>query len=133
MTKSFFDIKVIRYNSTIQPIQTIQYHKTGKRLYSSPVYITENGDVVVSDILNGVVVTDREGNYRFTYKGQSMGDFMPSGICVDALLNILMSSRFDETIHIINKDGVFLSVISTIENGMFHPQSLAYDEKNHLV
>ncbi|XP_062570013.1 uncharacterized protein LOC134232059 [Saccostrea cucullata] len=133
------DVKVIRYNSTLQPIQTVQYHRTGKPLYHDPVYITvnRNGDIVVSDIWNGVVVTDREGKYRFTYtgppEGLSFGIFMPCGICVDTLLNILLSGRLDQTIQMINKDGLFLSILSTKQDGMVEPLGLGYDEENHLV
>ncbi|XP_062589876.1 uncharacterized protein LOC134251464 [Saccostrea cucullata] len=136
---SLSDVKVIRYNSTLQPIQTIQYHKTGEPLYRDPVYITENriGDIIVSDIGQGVVVTDREGKYRFTYtgppKGLNSGFFMPSGICVDTFLNILICGRIDQTIHMIDKDGYLLSIISTKQDGMVESLGLGYDEKNHLV
>ncbi|XP_062597435.1 uncharacterized protein LOC134258862 [Saccostrea cucullata] len=133
------DVKVIRYSSTVQQIQTIQYHRTGEPLYSEPIYITENGngDIVVSDTWNGVVVTDHEGKYRFTYtgppEGLSFGIFMPSGICVDAFLNILICGRLDQTIQLINRDGLLLSILPTKQDGMVEPLGLGYDEKNHVV
>ncbi|XP_062617986.1 uncharacterized protein LOC134279593 [Saccostrea cucullata] len=133
------DVKVIRYNSTLQPTQTIQNHKTGTLLYSEPIYITENrnGDIVVSDSINGVVVTDRKGKYRFTYRGppeEFLLEFlMPHGICVDAFLNILICSRSDHRIHMIHKDGHLLSILSTKEAGVIEPLGLGYDEKIHLV
>ncbi|XP_062589881.1 uncharacterized protein LOC134251470 [Saccostrea cucullata] len=131
------DVKCIRYNSTLQPIQTIQYHKTGKPLYHEPVYITENknGDIVVSDIGKGVVVTDRDGKYRFTYTGppEGLSLFMPCGICVDTFLNILICGRLDQTIQMINRDGLLLSILPTKQDGMVQPLGLGYDEKNHLV
>ncbi|XP_062597449.1 uncharacterized protein LOC134258876 [Saccostrea cucullata] len=132
------DVKVIRYNSAVQPIQTIQYHKTGEPLYDEPAYITENrnGDIVVSDRVKGVVVTDREGKYRFTYirpEGWSFAKFMPCGICVDAFFNILISCVLDCTIHRIKKDGHLLSITATAKDGVFDPLGLGYDEKNYLV
>lgn len=62
--------KVTRYNPSGQLTQTIQHDNTGIDLYSIPNYITENtnGDVVVSDLLSAVIVTEREGRHRFTYK-----------------------------------------------------------------
>ncbi|XP_062569753.1 uncharacterized protein LOC134231798 [Saccostrea cucullata] len=133
------DVKVIRYSSTVQLIQSIQYQKTGEPLYHDPVYITENrnGDIVVSDSFKGVVVTDHNGKYRFTYTGQPLAppsvSLIPHGICVDALLNILICGLLDHAIHYIDKDGHPLLILSTKEAGIFEPLGLGYDEKNHLV
>ncbi|XP_062588912.1 uncharacterized protein LOC134250559 [Saccostrea cucullata] len=134
---SLSDVKCIRYNSTVQSIQTIQYHETGKQLYHEPVYITENhnGDIIVSDTEKGVVFTDREGKYSFTYTGppEGLSLFMPCGICVDAFLNILICGRLDQTIQMINKNGLLLSILPTKQDGMVQPLGLGYDEKSHLV
>ncbi|XP_062569755.1 uncharacterized protein LOC134231801 [Saccostrea cucullata] len=133
------EVKFIRYNSKVQPVQTIHYDSSGQQLYREPFYITENhnGDIIVSDRREGVVVTDYKGKYRFTYNEppneMPSGFFMPSGICVDALLNILICGRFDFAIYVINKDGNLLSIISTKEYGIIEPLGLGYDEKNHLV
>ncbi|XP_062569633.1 uncharacterized protein LOC134231668 [Saccostrea cucullata] len=132
-------VKVIRFNSNVQPVQIIQYDNSGQKLYSEPIYIKENhnGDIIVSDAWRGVVVTDHNGNYRFTYRGQSKVFpwmfFVPHGTCVDTFLNILICSRTDHTIHMINKDGLLLSILSTKQDGIFTPLGLGYDEKNHLV
>ena len=76
MYKSRNESKVIRYNSTGQLTQTIQYDNTGRGLYRNVDYITENnnGDIVAcdSDSKNGyvaVVVTERGGRHRFFYTG----------------------------------------------------------------
>lgn len=74
--------KVIQYKSG-QLTQTIQSNNTRQSMYVIPRYITENnnGDVVVSDWLRGVVVTDRGGKHRFSFIGQSPGTIiMPQGI-----------------------------------------------------
>ncbi|XP_062617985.1 uncharacterized protein LOC134279592 [Saccostrea cucullata] len=123
----------LHYNQS-KPYNTT---KKGKPLYHEPVYITENRneDIVVSDIGKGVVVTDREGKYRFTYTGppEGLSLFMPCGICVDAFLNILICGRLDQTIQMINKDGLLLSILPTEQDGMVQPLGLGYDGKNHLV
>ncbi|XP_062589879.1 uncharacterized protein LOC134251467 [Saccostrea cucullata] len=133
------EVKVIRFNAEVQPVQTIQYHSSGQQLYCEPFYITENhnGDIVVSDRGKGVVVTDREGKYRFSYNEapneMPFGFFMSNGICVDALLNILICCRFNNAIHVIDKDGHLLFIISTLGYGIAEPLGLGYDQQNHLV
>ncbi|XP_062582955.1 uncharacterized protein LOC134244718 [Saccostrea cucullata] len=134
-------VKFIRYNSKVQPVQTIQYDSSGQQLYREPMYITENhnGDIVVSDRREGVVVTDYKGKYRFTYtgpaRGLSFGMFSPHGICVDVLLNILFCIPFNyfQSVYTIDKDGHLLAIISTKKYGVIQALGLGYDEKNHLV
>lgn len=55
--------KVTRYNKTREETLTLQLNNNGLQLYKLPIYITENknGDVVVSDNKDAVVVTDRGG------------------------------------------------------------------------
>ncbi|XP_061171207.1 uncharacterized protein LOC133180750 [Saccostrea echinata] len=129
--------KVNRYNNTGQHIQTIQHNSTGQKLYKSPAYITENrnDDVIVSDLDKGIVVTEHEGKYRFTYAGPPSGSGLaPLGICTDALSHILVCDRNTQTLHMINKDGYFLSLIQTRQHhGIFSPWSLNYDYKTHLL
>ncbi|XP_065932482.1 uncharacterized protein [Magallana gigas] len=125
--------KVTRYNQSGQLTQTIQYHNTGRGLYSIPRYITENnnGDVVVSD-LSGVVVTERGGRHRFSYTGPPSGSrLLPCGICTDALSHILVCDV--RTVQMINKDGRFLSHLLTKSQEMGLPRSLSYDVNTHRL
>eukprot|EP00105_Crassostrea_gigas_P043728 XP_019927876.1 PREDICTED: uncharacterized protein LOC105340573 [Crassostrea gigas] len=104
--------KVTRFNHNGQLTQTIQHDSTGLQLYCDPRYITENnnGDVVVSDWLSAVVVTDRGGRHRFSYTGHPSGSGLWSrGICTDALSHILVCDDRTNAVHIIDKDGQFLS------------------------
>lgn len=85
--------KVIRYNQAGQLKQTIQHDDTGLELYKKPSFLTENnnGDVVVSDCHNGVVVTDCRGRLRFSYSITPSGsELVAFGVCSDALSNILV-------------------------------------------
>ncbi|XP_061186271.1 uncharacterized protein LOC133194306 [Saccostrea echinata] len=135
-TRTFKEGKVTRYNKMGQDIQTIQHNNTGKVLYMHPRYITENlnGDVIVCDFYRAVVVTKRGGGYRFSYKGPSSElPMTPYGICTDALSNILVCERFTSTIHMIDKDGCFLSMIETYEQGIDNLCCLSYDYKTHLL
>ncbi|XP_062592653.1 protein lin-41-like [Saccostrea cucullata] len=128
--------KVTRYNDGGKHIQTIQHSNTGLELYGMPIFITDNNneDVIVSDSLRGVVVTNRGGIHRFSYTGPSSGvRFLPYGICTDALAHILVCDLYSNTVHMIDKEGNFLSKILTKQNGISRPRSLSYDFKTHLL
>ncbi|XP_065932397.1 uncharacterized protein [Magallana gigas] len=135
-----YTAKVTRYNQSGQLTQTIQYHNTGRRLYSKPRYITENnnGDVVVSDAIDfvsgAVVVTERGGRHRFSYTGHPSGSQLwPWGICTDALSHILVCDTKTNTVQMINKDGQFLSHLLTESQEMDEPHSLSYDVNTHRL
>lgn len=127
---------VFRYNQTGQLTQTVQHDSTG--LYCMPNYITENnnGDIIVSDFhrAGAVVVTDREGKHRFTYpKHPQEFTFRSLGICTDAMSHILVCDSFPGSIHILHKDGQFLSLLN-IEISFFDsPTSLSYDVKSNCL
>ncbi|XP_062592026.1 uncharacterized protein LOC134253519 [Saccostrea cucullata] len=124
--------QVIRYTNTGQHIQTIQHDNTGQELYSYPIYITENrnGDVIVSDYWDSaVVVTDSRGRYRFSYTGPTSGSQLdPWGICTDALSHILVCDLNTNTVHIIDKNGLFLSQLEPKQHGIDRPLGLSYDD-----
>ncbi|XP_061186269.1 uncharacterized protein LOC133194303 [Saccostrea echinata] len=128
--------RVNRYSNTGHHLQKIQHNNKGQNLYSRPLYITENcnGDVIVSDLDHGVVVTQGDGRYRFSYIGSPYGSLLePRGICTDALSHILVCDFRSQWVHIIDKDGYFLSLIVTQQHGIDKPWSLSYDNKTHLL
>ncbi|XP_061171126.1 uncharacterized protein LOC133180675 [Saccostrea echinata] len=129
-----WESKVMRYNKKGQHLQTIKHNETGQELYRAPIYITENrnGDIIVSDLWCGVVVTDRGGRHRFTYTGcPSEPRLLPYGICTDALSNILVSDEYTRTVHMIDKDGNFLSQIHT--QHQMKPCGLGLDYNTNLL
>lgn len=120
---------VVRYNQSGQLTQTIQHDNTGLDLFANPRYITENknGGVVVSDF-NAVVVTDSEGRYRFTYTGQTLeSEICTEGICTNAMSHILVCDTKSKTVHIIDKNGTYLSNLFMNMLGIFAPNSLGYN------
>ncbi|XP_065927692.1 uncharacterized protein [Magallana gigas] len=126
--------KVTRYNQTRELTQTIEHDDRGLELYKNPTFLAENnnGDVVVSDDLSAVVVTDREGRHRFSYTGHPSGSGLsPCGICTDALSNILVCDIRTNTIQIIDKNGQFLSYLLTKSEDIDEPRSLCYDINTH--
>ncbi|XP_062575310.1 uncharacterized protein LOC134237223, partial [Saccostrea cucullata] len=128
--------QVNRYTNTGEHIQTIQHDNTGQGLYKVPNYITENrnGDVIVSDYWRGVVVTDSKGRHRFSYTGPPSGSKLgPLGICTDALSHILVSDFNTHTVHIIDKDGQYLTHLDTAQGGIDRIYSLSYDDITRSV
>ncbi|XP_061194047.1 uncharacterized protein LOC133202269 [Saccostrea echinata] len=130
--------KLVRYNSTGEHIQTIQYdNNTGQGLYRSPTYITENrnGDVIVSDLEHdAVVVTDRGGSHRFSYTGHPSGSRLrPCGICTNALSHILVCDYYTKSVQMLDSNGNFLSQIQTSPHGINRPGGLSYDDTTQLL
>ncbi|XP_065938397.1 E3 ubiquitin-protein ligase TRIM71-like isoform X2 [Magallana gigas] len=126
--------KVTRYNKTGTEIQNIQRDKKRQRLYSLPYYITENinGDVCVSDYSkHAVVVVDKSGHHRFSYTGQGLV-FNPHGICTDVLGHILVCEAYSSTVHLLDQDGRFLSLLLTEQQGIDFPRSVCVDDENYL-
>lgn len=134
--------KLERYNKTFKLVQTIKEKKKGQALYRFPKCITENynGDIVVSDNIDklhgAVVVTDRDGQHRFSYIGRSQpgSKLMPLGICTDALSRIFICDGCSSSVHVIDKNGQFLSSwsIRSWKNTFTIPISIGYDSNSHL-
>ncbi|XP_062576785.1 uncharacterized protein LOC134238685, partial [Saccostrea cucullata] len=129
--------QVNRYTDIGEHIQTIQHDNKGRGLYRIPMYITENrnGDVIVSDYnRDAVVVTDSRGRHRFSYTGPTSGSGLgPRGICTDALSHILLCDWNTRTIHIIDRDGNYLTHIDTEQHLRDLPYGLSYDDITRSV
>ncbi|XP_062575258.1 uncharacterized protein LOC134237174 [Saccostrea cucullata] len=127
--------KVTRYNKTGKELLIIQRDNKGQELYNYPHYITENinGDICTSDYLRAVVVVNKSGQHRFSYTGQKSG-FSPCGICSDVLGHILVCNGhfLGNTVHLLDQDGQFLSLLLTHQRGVEYPLCVCVDEKNNL-
>lgn len=106
--------KITRYAKTGKMIQDIEVDKE-RRLYKDPSYITENmnRDIVTSDFLKkSVVVVDKSGQHRFDYSGHDKNtDFLPCGVCTDDFGYILVISCFEDNIHVLDQNGLFLNLV----------------------
>ncbi|XP_048750224.2 RING finger protein 207-like [Ostrea edulis] len=123
--------KVTRYNKRGEKLQNIQ-RRVIKPLFGYPRSITENinGDVCVSDYeKQAVVVVNKSGQYRFSYRGQESG-FRPRGICTDVLGHILVCDN--TTVHLLDQDGQFLSLLLTEQHGIDDAISVCVDDENNL-
>lgn len=121
---------VTRYNLTGELKQVIRYDNNRLDLYRNPCFITENnnGDIVVSDSGSVVVVTDHEGKDRFSYTGRSSRSRLePRGICTDPLSNILVCDNVYKSVHVIDKDGQFLSSLHFTTKKEWDIYTLSYN------
>ena len=128
------EAKVTRYSKTGQEIQNIQRDNQGQELYRIPQYITKNtnGDICTSDLSKqAVVVVNKSGQYRFSYRGQG-SEFQLWGICTDVLGHILVCDSVSKTVHLLDQDGGFLSVILSEQQGIDHPFGVCVDDENNL-
>lgn len=130
--------KLTRYDKTGAKIQDIEADNHGKTLYSYPVYIAENrnGDIVIVDsTTNKVVLVDKLGGYRDYYKGQSpkKREFNPHGVCTDVHGHIMVVDYSSGSIHLLDQDLHFLTLLMTKEqHNLKSASALFVDEKHHL-
>ncbi|XP_062619509.1 uncharacterized protein LOC134281065 [Saccostrea cucullata] len=139
------EAKIVRFNG-LEETQTVQFDAKGNNLYIDPECITENrnGDIIVFDLIHDIllgpssrlVVTDQNGSNRFTYYGSKNDPRLKleaTDICTDALSNILIANQSSSTVHMIDKDGIFLCLLLTTEHGIRGPWGMSYDEKSHRL
>ncbi|XP_062571073.1 tripartite motif-containing protein 2-like [Saccostrea cucullata] len=124
---------ITRYNKTGKELQNIQRDNKGQELYSYPHYITENinGDICTSDWNKGVVVVNKSGQHRFSYTGQG-SEFHPFGICTDVLGHILVCDSYSNSVHLLDQDGQFLSLLLTQQQAVYCSRSVCVDDENNL-
>eukprot|EP00105_Crassostrea_gigas_P018427 XP_011436544.1 PREDICTED: uncharacterized protein LOC105334690 [Crassostrea gigas] len=127
--------KVTRYNKTGEEKQNIERDNEGQALYSKyPHYITENinGDICVSDYSKQqVIVVNKAGQHRFSYTVRE-SVFHPYGICTDILGHILVIDTNINTVHLLDQDGQFSSLLITSQQGIENPLSVSVDKENNL-
>ncbi|XP_048747637.2 uncharacterized protein LOC125659884 [Ostrea edulis] len=126
--------RVVRYNKEGRELWQSQYDAQGQPLYRYPKYITENvnGDICTSDGSSNkaVVVVDRDGNHRFSYRGRQDGsEFSPYGICTDIHGRILVVVNSDN-VHVIDQNGEFTTVLLTRDHGISSDCGLCRDSDN---
>lgn len=99
------------------------------------LYIDENlnGDICLS--FGKVIVLRANGEFRFAYEGKEASlpqPLLSRGICTDVLGNILVVDEYNRGIHVLNKDGGFLTMLTIPGDPQACPISLCLDHKNNL-
>jgi hypothetical protein len=128
--------KVVRYNKEGHELWQSQCDAQNQPLYEYPKYITENvnGDTCTSDGggNDAVVVVERDGNHRFSYRGRQGGSkFHPWGICTDIQGRILVIEYRTESVHVIDQNGEFISVLLR-DQGMSNEEGLCTDSDSNV-
>jgi hypothetical protein len=130
--------KVVRYNKEGHELWQSQYDAQGQPLYTCPRYITDNvnGDICTSDGASdnqAVVVVDRDGNHRFSYRGRQDGsDFIPMGISTDVHGRILVIDYCANSVHMIDQNGEFITVLLTRDHEIYCDYGLCTDSENNI-
>eukprot|EP00105_Crassostrea_gigas_P046586 XP_019930734.1 PREDICTED: uncharacterized protein LOC105348054 [Crassostrea gigas] len=128
------EAKVTRYNKTGTAIQNIQRDNNGQALYSVPRYITKNinDDVCVSDYnKDAVVVVNKSGQHRFSYTGQG-SVLHPYGICTDVFGHILVCDTYGKTVHLLDQNGQFLSLLLSPQQASGQICSVCVDDEKNM-
>ncbi|XP_061165002.1 uncharacterized protein LOC133173955 [Saccostrea echinata] len=138
MKPNFSESKVNRYAGT-ELIQEIQFDGKRKPIFGTGnflLYLAENKnkDICIADCnAYQVVVLNIYGKVRFQYNGltsKSVTKFVPRCIGTDSKSQILVADRENHVVHIISKDGQFVSLIDSCS--LSHPCGLAVDDKDRL-
>jgi hypothetical protein len=79
-----------------------------------------------------VVVVDRDGNHRFSYRGRQDGSgFNLRGICTDVHGRILVVVNVN-SVHMIDQNGKFITVLLTSDHGISGDTGLCTDSDNNI-
>ncbi|XP_061189448.1 uncharacterized protein LOC133197434 [Saccostrea echinata] len=120
-SKDETQVKIARFSGS-EIIQEIQYDDHHQPLYEAGKYYilveeNKNLDVCASDPnKNEVVVTNKNGAFRWRYKGNlqtgKFESFSPSFICSDSHSQLLVMDTDNECVHLLDMDGVFITYIT---------------------
>ncbi|XP_062613856.1 uncharacterized protein LOC134275605 [Saccostrea cucullata] len=124
--------RIMRYDSKGKEKQGIEFDDKNDALYSLPQFVTENAnmDVITSDRTE-LVAVDITGGRRWIYSGTGKSGFLPAGICCDLLMNIVVFDVFSNKVHLVDKDGNFLSRLLVLGNSWI-PQGVCFDKEGRL-
>lgn len=113
------DSHIVRISIAGRIIQRMRWSKDGNLIFKQPLRIAENGntDIAVVDTgLQELVVLGRVGTVRFRYDGKSgfkRSNFSPRCVECDKQNNFVVSDFRGDCLHIIDKEGKFLRVLTS--------------------
>lgn len=128
VSSNYSQTKLVRYCDYNEK-QNIQFDDKGHPLYLSSgmnniKYICENRNlsIFVADLnARALVVVNRSGKHRFTYKGGShqkrlklSRPFTPNSLTTDSQSRILIADYWNNRIDVIDQDGQFIRCIDII-------------------
>lgn len=90
---------------------------------------------VTSSNTEAVILIHSNGDHKITYKGAGSSisqSFKPRGLCTDVLGHILIADENNRVIHVLNKEGGFLTIFGMPGELQCIPISMCTDDKNNL-
>lgn len=110
-------------------------------VFNRPIRIAVNAnkDICVSDWSKGndhVVALTSDGKMKWRYYGpktlELSDKFVPNSIACDKYCQILVADSHNRAIHLVDKDGRFIKLLLTEEDGIGEPWSVAVDKEGFL-
>lgn len=96
-------------------------------------YMAENMNTDICLSIEKVHVICANGFHRFSYGGTSMPQpFLPRGLCTNTLGHILVADENNLGIHVLDKDGIFLAMLTIPGEAKVVPISLCNDNQMNL-
>lgn len=99
------------------------------------LYVDDNINANICLSMGAVHVLHANGKHRFTYEGKEASlsqPFLSRGICTDVLGHILVADENNRGIHVLDKDGGFLTMLTVPGEPQTIPISLCIDRNNNL-
>ncbi|XP_062618840.1 uncharacterized protein LOC134280442 [Saccostrea cucullata] len=129
--------KVVRYSSSGDVLQEIQYDSQYQPLFKYAVFLVENGngDICVADYdKNAVTVVDKFGIFRFSYTGNkaSKENFNVSSLTTDSMHHIIITDYDGDKIHMLDRNGRFLRYIIP-DQGIRTPRAVCVVREGELM
>ncbi|XP_033728639.1 uncharacterized protein LOC117317809 [Pecten maximus] len=117
----------------------IEHDQMGERLFKYPEYIdiNINGDMCVSDIeRESLMILREDGRLKNVYKGPPKGTldktFDPRDVKCDKEGNIVVCDINNNALHLLDISGDFTRILLYEEDGIYWPDILAIDHRNHI-
>ncbi|XP_062580151.1 uncharacterized protein LOC134242134 [Saccostrea cucullata] len=127
--------KVVRYSSSGDVLQEIQYDSLHQPLFKWAIYVVEdcNGDICVVDWnKNAVTVVDKFGIFRYSYTGNKASKFKPCSLTKDSMHRIITTDFLYHKIHMLDRDGRFLRYIIP-DQGIQRPRAVCVVREGELM
>ncbi|KAL4230630.1 hypothetical protein ACF0H5_011007 [Mactra antiquata] len=110
-------------------------------LFTRPIRIAvnANGDIIISEWAkqnDHVVALTADGKMKWRYYGPKTIElkeaFVPNALATDKYSQILIADSHNRAIHLLDKDGNFIKLLLTAEDGIGEPWSVAVDSEGFL-
>ena len=128
---------IARYDARLKLVREIEFKDidgTCTKLFKEPTFVCSNefSDVCVADhALREVIVVNFSGVFQFSYRGQDEKSFRPHCLVTDNLSNIVVSDSVNQEVHVLDKYGQFVTLLTTGQK-IGHPGPMSIDDEGKL-